>query len=150
MTRRKPRVTTLRTITEVVQCVSATGSHFFTRDTMKFFNSRLANDVYPTKFGTFFVTSERDNPFLDNPGAWEGQRRYTVRFVAARRVLTCRWGHTYAQKRGELVDVMRDDFGAFASLDTARRYARKEQARVSALLVKNNPVLFNLTEESTS
>lgn len=144
------RVTQLRSITEVVQCVSATGSHFFDPGTMRFFNSRLADDVYPTKFGTFFITSERDKPFLGNPGAWGGKRRYTVRFVAARRVMASRHGHTYAQKRGELVDVMADDFGAFASLDAARRYARKEQARVSALLIKDKPVLFNLTREDNS
>jgi hypothetical protein len=139
------RVTPLHNITEVVQCVSATGSHFFDRDTMRFFNSKLSDGVYPTKFGTFFITSERDKG-LYGTGAWDGKRRYTVRFVAARNVFSRRWSHTYTQKRGELVDVMTDDFGAFATLDSARRFARKEQTRLSALLIKDKPILFDLDE----
>jgi hypothetical protein len=142
------RVTPLRNMTEVVQCVNATGSRFFDRDAMRFFNSKLSDEVYPTKFGTFFVTSERDKR-LYGTGAWGGKRRYTVRFVAARPVLTRRRGHTYTQKRGELIDVMNDDFGAFTTLDSARHYARKEQARLSVILIKDRPVLFDLQEDAT-
>jgi len=112
---------------------------------MRYFNSKLADDTYATKFGTFFITSERDKGLYDT-GAWGGKRRYTVRFVAARNVYAHRWSHTYVQKRGELVNVMDDDFGAFATLDSARRYARKEQKRLSALLIKDKPVLFDLKE----
>lgn len=61
------------TVNDIKQLAADTGNHFFDRDTMRFFNSRVLRRVY---FGQFFVTSERD----DTPGgAWDGQRRYTLR-----------------------------------------------------------------------
>jgi NADP-dependent 3-hydroxy acid dehydrogenase YdfG len=47
-----------------------TTGHFFDRGSMKFFNSRIGQDVYPAKELIYFVTSER---FEQDP------RRYTVR-----------------------------------------------------------------------
>lgn len=35
------------------------GMYFFTKSTMKFFNSRVQGDVFPTPHGAVFVTSER-------------------------------------------------------------------------------------------
>jgi len=150
MTRTRNMTTPPRNETEVIQCVQLTGSHFFDRDTMRYFNSRLHDPVYPAKFGTFFVTSEKDRPMTYSDGtysrgAWDGARRYTVRFVAARPVRSLYHGHVYTHKRGELVNVMPDNFGAFASLDSARRYASKERHRLSALLIKDRPVLFDST-----
>lgn len=62
------------------------GSHFFDRDTMQFFNSRLLNDVYPaeTNIGKwdartgnvfYFITSERFESLYSDPKP----RHYTVR-----------------------------------------------------------------------
>lgn len=155
MARNPRRITPLRNITEVIQAVEATGSHFFNRDTMRYFNSRLCDDVYPTKFGTFFITSEKDRPFTYSDGthtrgAWGGQRRYTVRFAAARRTFARGHGHRYSYTRGQLIDVMPDDFGAFGTLDKARRHARKERARLSALLIKDSPELFDTTPQETA
>src|SRR3954465_10243075 len=49
----------------------ATG-HFFSPDTMRFFQSRTSNLAYPLEDGYLFWTSER---FRDEP------RAYTVRFM---------------------------------------------------------------------
>lgn len=140
------RVTPLRNMTEVVQCVNNQGSHFFDSGTMRAFGSRLHDPVYVTKFGTFIVTSEKDKGVYISsgwvPGAWDGQRRYTVRFVACRRVFQERHGRVYPSGRGEFVTTSADDFGRFGSLDSARRFARREQERLSGLLIKDNPVLF--------
>jgi hypothetical protein len=139
-----------RNETEVVQCVQVTGSHFFDKDTMRAFGSRLHDPVYPAKFGTFFVTSEKDRAMTysdgtHSRGAWDGRRRYTVRFVAARPVLSRYRGHVYANTRGQIVNVMPDDFGAFGTLDSARQYASKERHRLNGLLIKDKPVLFDST-----
>jgi hypothetical protein len=86
-------------------------------------------------------------------GAWDGRRRYTVRFVAARTVSSRYHNRVYANKRGDIVSVMPDDFGAFGTLDKARRYASRERHRLNALLIKDNPVLFDSTpqrDEETS
>lgn len=144
------KTTPPRNETEVIQCVQATGSHFFDRDTMRTFNSRLHDPVYPAKFGTFFITSEKDRPMTYSDGtysrgAWNGQRRYTVRFVAARRTFARYDGHVYTYTRGQLIDTMPDDFGAFATLDKARRHAARERDRLNGLLIKDKPVLFDFT-----
>ena len=149
---RRTRLTPPRNETEVVQCVQATGSHFFDRDTMRSFGSRLHDPVYPAKFGTFFITSEQDRPMWYSDGtysrgAWNGARRYTVRFVAARTVYSRYYAHTYTNRRGNIVSIMPDDFGAFSSLDKARQYASREQHRLNTLLIKDKPVLFDSTPE---
>lgn len=136
-----------RNLIEVIQCVQATGSHFFDKDAMRSFGSRLADDVYPTKFGTFFITSEKDRPFTYSDGhttrgAWDGQRRYTVRFVACRTVRHERHHYVYTASRGQLVDTMPDNFGAFGTLNKARKFARESQARLNGLLIKDRPILF--------
>lgn len=56
-------------MTEVRQAVTAGGSHWFDKDTMRFFGTRLSRDLYA---GRYFVTSEQ------NPS---GVRRYSVRKV---------------------------------------------------------------------
>lgn len=67
------------TKTELIKKVKATGSHFFDRDTMSFFNSKLIS-VYGGSKGVYFVTSEKPR----------GERAaYTVRgFTVARGVDT--------------------------------------------------------------
>ena len=140
-------VTPLRNITEVIQATRYRGSHFFDPDTMRYFQSRLSDPVYVTKFGTFIITSERDRPFYyegRTHAAYGGMRRYTVRFVACRKIRHQSWGeHIYTARRGEFADVFPDQFGQFATLNAARKAAREEQARLSALRIGDNPVLFD-------
>jgi len=56
--------TDIRTVSDLKTTAHALGSHFFDADTMRFFNSRILDTLYPlttesaTAFG-FFVTSER-------------------------------------------------------------------------------------------
>ena len=57
------------TKTDLKQRVKECGSHYFDRDTMRFFNSKLEG-VYEGPNGAYFVTSEVP------PG---GSRKYTVR-----------------------------------------------------------------------
>lgn len=50
------------------------GHHFFERDTMRFFQTRIGSTLHG---GRLFVTSERDDSY--GAPAWDGQRRYTIR-----------------------------------------------------------------------
>lgn len=59
-----------KTIEEIKAFNEEKGKYFFSKDTMKFFNSKVETSVYG---GVFFVTSERME--LDRP------KRYTVRQV---------------------------------------------------------------------
>jgi hypothetical protein len=51
------------------------GHHFFDRETMRFFSSRLCATVHEGMGGVFFVTSEQRKGFE----CADGPRRYTVR-----------------------------------------------------------------------
>jgi hypothetical protein len=95
--------------------------HFFDADTMRSFGSRLLDTVIPAVGGgrTYFVTSERDRHagtfrYSDgtiSPGAWGGQRRYTVRVMT--------------DATGDVDDPEGDGFGAYTSSASAIRAARK-------------------------
>lgn len=60
-------------LSDVLDRVNSTGSKFFTPGTMRYWHSRVSDNVYPTDFGTFIVTSERPD--------WNRPRCYTIRFV---------------------------------------------------------------------
>lgn len=60
-----------KTIPELKEMSREAGSHFFDRDSMKFFHSRILPNLYTGPGGVFFVTSEQYND--DSP------RGYTVR-----------------------------------------------------------------------
>ena len=74
------------------------GSHFFDRDTMRFFGSRVGSEIFA---GRYFVTSERDAM----GAAWGGARRYTVR------------SFTYADGRLDIETV--GEFGKHATRSDA-------------------------------
>jgi len=78
------------------------GSHFFSPDSMRFFNSRIQTN--PPYKGRVFVTSERMN--------WNSPRLYTVRVV---------------QTSGDIKTI--GDFGGFTSRQSAHRYAKKYAAQ---------------------
>jgi hypothetical protein len=135
---------------QIKQAMQSRGSHFWDKDTMRSFQSRAYDDVYPTWCGTYFITSEKDRPWSwsGGMGAWESKRRYTVRFIASRPCVSysLRDGESvpahldysgkypspypYLAERGELIDTDPDAFGLFGTLNYARTFARKEQARL--------------------
>lgn len=125
---------------EVRQAVAAAGSHFFSPDTMRGFKSRMSDTIYPTEDGAYFVTSERDRGmWLSNgwtPGAWDGMRRYTVRFCAAKPFTWTHHGQEYTAVRGELLRTSGEDFGKYASRAgahaTAKRMAASQPHPVTA------------------
>lgn len=51
--------------------INSASGHFFSRDNMRFFSSRLSEEVFEGPGGIFFVTSERQDE--------RHPRRYTVR-----------------------------------------------------------------------
>jgi hypothetical protein len=59
------------TIQDIIKNVTDSGSYFFADDSMKFFQSRILETVYPGRNVYYFITSEKDS--------WGGPRRYTVR-----------------------------------------------------------------------
>ncbi len=84
------------------------GDHYFDRDTMRFFGSRVLSGVYG---GRYFVTSERDSGISINGerhAAWNGQRRYSVRL---------------ANPDGSVDTV--GDFGTFNTAAQARATAKR-------------------------
>ena len=60
----------INSIADLKRRVKDCGSHFFDRDTMRFFNSRIGSDIFKSPRGVFFVTSEKGP---------DNRRRYTVR-----------------------------------------------------------------------
>lgn len=124
----------LLSLTQIRQAMIARGSHFWDKDTMYFFSSRTSENVYPTWCGTYFVTSERDRDHGYGT-AWDGKRRYTVRFVACRPCGDCQKrdrhpDYQYMAKRGDLIDTSENPFGRFASSGGAHAFAKREQKRL--------------------
>lgn len=94
--------------TELKERVKACGGHFFDRDTMRFFNSKL-HSVHPNarENSTYFVTSEQ---FVPSSGPAR-PRRYSVgKFV------DCRTEHV-------------GEFQQYANVRDARAAARKLAGR---------------------
>jgi len=62
-----------RTIDDIQDRNRRAGHHYFSPDTMRWFNSRVSDTIYPVTYGAFLVTSERRDH--------ETPRLYTVRFA---------------------------------------------------------------------
>lgn len=58
-------------IEDIKQANASLGRHWFDPETLAWFNSYVYSKVY---HGRFFITSEQDSN-----GAWDSERRYTVR-----------------------------------------------------------------------
>ena len=142
---RYQRIKPITNAIELQQANALRGGNYFTPATMRFFNSRL-HDVIPTKFGSLFITSEKDRGVYISsgyiPGSWEEKRRYTVRFMPNRRVWTESYGYVYPQDRGEIVSTGHDTFMQHATLRAARTHAAREAKRLAGLLIKDKPILF--------
>lgn len=62
------------TVSQLKAAVTLTGSHFFDKDTMRFFSSRVAPGILHTDRGIVFITSEQFvSPYHAEP------RMYTLR-----------------------------------------------------------------------
>ena len=83
---------------------AAHDGHFFDRDTMRFFGSRIVGDR--TIAGRFFITSEQDRAPYGR--VWGGARRYSIR---------------EAMPDGSVETV--GEFGEFSTADAARRAAKR-------------------------
>jgi len=57
-------------IVQIIDEAKSAGSHFFSKDTLRFFSSRIHSEIYG---GCYFITSERDHYRDNNP------RFYTIR-----------------------------------------------------------------------
>lgn len=58
-------------IEEIRQANKDAEYHWFSKDTMRYFSSRISRKVYPTPWGAYFVSSERNHN--------RDERLYTVR-----------------------------------------------------------------------
>lgn len=91
-------------IDEIRQANAARGHHFFDRDTLRFFGSRIHETIYPVPGGAYFVTSEKN---------FDGtERHYTVRQA-----------YSGCGRRGEVVTV--DGFQGYASRSGAHGAAQR-------------------------
>jgi hypothetical protein len=57
-------------MSDIMKAVAMRGGHWFDRDTLRFFRSRVSSRVYQGFGGVYFVSSERGP---------SGKRRYSVR-----------------------------------------------------------------------
>jgi hypothetical protein len=57
--------------------VSRVHHNFFSKDAMSWFGSVVESELYDGPEYTYFITSEQDI----EGGAWNGERRYTIRMV---------------------------------------------------------------------
>lgn len=64
-----------KSMNDIVAANNRAGQVWFNQDTMRFWETELYAEVWPTDLGTFFVTSDRD--------AFDG-RSFSVRFCDAR------------------------------------------------------------------
>jgi hypothetical protein len=65
---------------EVRSHARRSGSHWFDADTMRSFGSRIPDHARIGADGrAYFVSSERDTRYDGSAGAWNGERRYTLR-----------------------------------------------------------------------
>lgn len=69
-------------VTAIKAAMKADGSHWWDRDTLKFFGTKVASAVYQGPGGVFFVTSEWDG----FAGKDNGTRAYTLRQYVPERV----------------------------------------------------------------
>lgn len=83
-------------INDLIRAAENKGSHFFDKGAMKFFKSHILNDIFPSKNGVYFVTSEKKG-FNDN------RRAFTVRF--------------YNRKDGDIKTI--SEFGGYDTKATA-------------------------------
>jgi hypothetical protein len=94
--------------------VTRSGSHFFDKDTMRFFRSRLDWHTYPGPDGWYFVTSEKHVCHLSTHTINE-PRQYTVRCL--------RMENHDGTPGLELYELV--GFQAFRSLNSARTAAKR-------------------------
>lgn len=90
------------TIADIKQKLRLGGNHFFDRDTMRWFGSRVESSLYKNNT---FITSEYT-------GFERTKRAYTVRY--------------YDEAKNTVVDV--SGFGAFPTKDAAREFAKNYKA----------------------
>ena len=69
----------LHTLDQVKRAAAMAGSHWFDRDSMRYFASRVSARVYPVRGGALFVSSEQFRGLYEP----SEQRRYTVRSCTA-------------------------------------------------------------------
>ncbi len=68
---------TLFSLDAIKAAARSGGSHFFDRDTLRFFRSRMSARVHVGAAGTYFVTSEQFRPVYGTAHS----RRFTVRLA---------------------------------------------------------------------
>lgn len=91
------------TIAEVKEKNREAGQHFFEKDTMRFFDSRIESKVYQ---GTYFVTSEQFHGL-----AGDGERLFTIR--------------EFDYETGKVDTAGNTRFQEFTSLEVARERIRE-------------------------
>lgn len=110
---------------EVTSHARRSGSHWFDPETMRGFRSKVPTVATIGPDGrAYFVSSEQDRRYDGSAGAWDGERRYTLR--------------AYDPATGHVDDAERmpdghydpDAFGRYRSLQTATTALRRLLARL--------------------
>lgn len=69
----------LHSLDQIKRAAHGAGSHWFDREALRYFNSRISENVYPVPGGALFVSSERFRGLYEP----DGNRLYTVRSCSA-------------------------------------------------------------------
>jgi len=96
-----------KTITDLKEANREAGLHFFDRDTMRFFKSKVESGMYA---GRYFITSEQGP---------HGPRKYTIR-----------------EARSDAAVIDASNFMQYSDLDDARADARELAKEARALSTK--------------
>ena len=67
----------LTSIPQIKKKNQAIGQHWFSKETMQFFGTRIESSVFVMPQGSLFITSEQDPAGK----AWFGERRFTIRIA---------------------------------------------------------------------
>ena len=87
-----------RSIAELKEANRAAGGHFFDRDSMRFFNSRILPCIYTGPGGVYFVTSEQHD---------HESRTFTVRTFSPKTADVNTFGEFNEMSRGEALSAAR-------------------------------------------
>ncbi len=93
------------TMSDIQKANADAGCHFFSPSTLRFFSSRVSDEVYQGAGGIFFVTSEK------NKGTFNYPRLYTVR--------------QFLPETGKVRNMEGDSFQKYKTLEAAKRAAKR-------------------------
>ena len=93
-----------RTIKDIIAANKAAGHHWFSKETMEFFESKVETEIYPFEGGAYFITSEQ---FHGSYG-YKAPRSYTARMIDNSGVVSTVGSFEAHESKQEAMDAIAD------------------------------------------